>query len=146
MYNAEKRFITTSRLILREFTLSDAENVSQLCNNYNVSKGCLGLPFPYPLEKALNWIPTHKEKFDTDQAYEFAITDKDSGILYGAICLFNNQMHKNGEIGYWIGEDYWGQGYATEAVEGVTILLFPIKTYIKFVGDILNLIQLLVVY
>lgn len=50
MYNPEKRTITTERLILRPFALSDAQRVSELCNNYNVYKSTLTLPYPYPIE------------------------------------------------------------------------------------------------
>jgi len=61
MYNVETRTITTDRLYLRPFGLSDAERVSTLCNNVNIHKSTLFLPYPYPIESALNWIPLHKE-------------------------------------------------------------------------------------
>jgi len=109
MYDNKARTITTERLRLRPFELSDAERVSELCNNYNIYKSTLTLPYPYPIESALNWIPTHKENFDNDKSYEFAITDKNTGVLYGAIGLSNIKSHKNGEVGYWIGEQFWGQ-------------------------------------
>ncbi|WP_431305978.1 GNAT family N-acetyltransferase [Mesobacillus subterraneus] len=28
---------------------------------------------------------------------------------------FSMQLISNGEIAYWIGEEYWGKGYPTEA-------------------------------
>ena len=134
MYNEEKRTITTKRLQLRQFKLSDAECVCRLCNNFNVYRSTLSLPFPYPIESALNWIPTHIEKFDNDETYEFAITDKDTGVLYGAIALFNNKMHRNGEVGYWIGEEYWGNGYAPEALGALIDFAFSHKNFHKVCG------------
>lgn len=111
--------IETHRLILRPFQLSDAEKVSFYCNNVNLAKSTLALPFPYPIEAAINWINLHKGWFDEDMRYEFAITLKETGELVGAVGLGNHKIWKNGEIGYWIGEEHWGFGYATEAVSHV---------------------------
>jgi len=131
LYNPEKRTITTERLILRPFALSDAQRVSELCNNYNVYKSTLTLPYPYPIECALSWIETHEDEFNNDNSYEFAITDKNTNELYGAIGLRNNRTHRNGELGYWIGEDHWGNGYATEATKAVINFAFTEKHYHK---------------
>ena len=127
MYNPDTRTIITERLILRPFELSDAENVSKLCNNYNVHKGTLALPYPYPVESALGWIPTHKGNFDNDIAYEFAVTDKETGEFYGCMGLMNNKGHNNGEAGYWFGEEFWGRGYATEGLKAVIDFAFNYK-------------------
>ena len=133
-FNKENRTLSAERLILRPFALSDAQRISELCNNYNIYKNTLTLPFPYPIESALSWIPTHDENFANDKLYDFAITDIATGELYGAIGLSNNQRHKNGEIAYWIGEDYWGNGYATEAVKAVIGFAFTEKGYHKVWG------------
>lgn len=130
-YIQEKRTIITERLILRPFELSDAERVYELCNNYNVYKSTLTLPYPYPLDCALSWIPTHEENFNNNKHYEFAITDKLTSKLYGAIGLTNNQTHRNGELGYWIDEENWGKGYATEATNAVIAFAFSEKNYHK---------------
>ena len=134
MFDAQTKTITTERLILRLFQLSDAQRVSELCNNYNIYKSTLGLPYPYPVESALAWIPTHEENFDNDKHYEFAITDKNTGELYGAIALSNNKAYKNGEIAYWVGEEYWGKGYAPEALKGLIEFAFTERGYHKVWG------------
>lgn len=105
MFNQEKRRMTTERLILRPFELSDAKRVSDLCNNYNIYKSTLTLPYPYTIECAISWIEAHEENFINNMYYEFAITDKSTNELYGAIGLTNKQAHRNGEVGYWIGEE-----------------------------------------
>ncbi|OAB42163.1 GNAT family N-acetyltransferase [Paenibacillus glacialis] len=104
--------MTTERLILRSFELSDAHRVSELCNNYNIYKSTLTLPYPYPIDCAISWIQTHENNFNNNKSYEFSITDKSTNELYGALGLTNNQTHRNGELGYWIGEEHWGKGYA----------------------------------
>lgn len=101
--------------MLRLFKNEDAEEVSIMCNNYNIYKSTLSLPYPYTTECAAMWIEKHNENFDKEYSFTFAITDKQSGELYGSISLSNSKMHKNGEMGYWIGEEHWNKGYATEA-------------------------------
>jgi [ribosomal protein S5]-alanine N-acetyltransferase len=120
MNDDQKGYILeTNRLILRPFLLSDAEKVSVYCNNIRLAKSTLSLPYPYPIESAINWINMHQDWFFQDIRYEFAITLKETGELVGAVGLGNNKVWKNGEIGYWIGEEHWDCGYATEAVTKV---------------------------
>lgn len=122
-----KEIILTDRLHLRLFDKSDAETVQVLCNNYNIYKSTLYLPYPYALNDALVWIEAHKKNFEEDRSYEFAITDRKTGELYGAISLSNNQRFNNGEIAYWIGEKYWGQGFGTEAAQALVDFAFKEK-------------------
>ncbi|MCR8842437.1 GNAT family N-acetyltransferase [Paenibacillus sp. SC116] len=131
MYNQENRTIRTDRLLIRPFQLSDAQRVYEFCNNYNVYKSTLTLPYPYPIESAISWIQTHEDNFNNNRYYEFAITDKNTHELYGAIGLTNHKTHKNGELGYWIAEEYWGKGYATEATKAVIAFAFSEKQYHK---------------
>lgn len=123
--------MTTNRLLLRLFQKSDAGAVTKLCNNYNIYKNTLYLPYPYQLKDALSWIEQHHNNFDANKLYEFAVTDKESGELYGAIALSNNQKSNNGEMAYWIGEEYWGNGYATEAGLAIVQFAFEEKKYHK---------------
>ncbi|WP_310829565.1 GNAT family N-acetyltransferase [Paenibacillus pedocola] len=130
-YNNVNRTIHTERLLLRLFIPSDAAAVTALCNNYNIYKNTLYLPYPYALKDALSWIEHHSANFNAGTSYEFAITDKVSGELYGAIALSSNQNFHNGELAYWIGEKFWGNGYATEAARAVLQFAFDEKKYHK---------------
>ncbi len=137
-YDNKKKTITTRRLLLRIFQKSDAQAVTNLCNNYNIYKNTLYLPYPYSLDDALAWIKHHLDNFNTNKSYEFAITDKESGELYRAIALSNNQKHRNGEMAYWIGEEYWGNGYATEAAQALLQFAFDEKGYHKVYARYFN--------
>jgi ribosomal-protein-alanine N-acetyltransferase len=134
MYNQEENTITTDRLFLRRFELSDAQRVSELCNNYNLYKSTLNLPYPYSIECAVSWIQTHEDNLNNNRSFQFAITDKSTDELYGAIGISNNQTHKNGEFGYWIGEEYWNKGYATEATKAIIEFVFVEQHYHKVYG------------
>lgn len=126
-YVREKLMITTERLVLRLFQTSDAGTVAKHCNNYNIYKSTMYLPFPYSLDDALSWMEHHYDNFMEDLSYEFAVTDKETGELYGAIGLSNNKHFNQGEIAYWIGEKYWGKGYATEAAQSIVKFAFEEK-------------------
>ena len=131
IYNKTEKTIETNRLLLRLFKESDAPEVAKLCNNYNLYRNTLYLPYPYSIEDALSWIKNHLVNFNDNKSYEFAITDKITGKLYGAIALTNNQKFNNGEIGYWVGEEYWGNGYASEASKAILEYAFIEKRYHK---------------
>lgn len=127
LYDDNSKTITTKRLQLRLFTKADAPNVARLCNNYNIYKSTMYLPFPYNVEDALSWIDRHLDNFEEQRSYEFAITDKENGELYGAIALSHNHHYNNGEIAYWIGEEFWGNGFATEAAGALIYFAFEVK-------------------
>ncbi|MEB5452617.1 GNAT family N-acetyltransferase [Virgibacillus pantothenticus] len=86
-YNQQAKIMTTNRLTLRLFQKADAPEVTKLCNNYNIYKHTLNLPYPYSIEGAVTWIEHQYERFQNNKLYEFAITDKTTGRLYGSIAL-----------------------------------------------------------
>jgi RimJ/RimL family protein N-acetyltransferase len=48
------------------------------------------------------------------------VTLLNDGRLVGAMALIDlSERHARGELGYWIGVDYWNLGYCTEAAAAV---------------------------
>jgi RimJ/RimL family protein N-acetyltransferase len=107
--------LTTARLKLRPFQLTDAEQVVRLAGAREVADTTLHIPHPYREEDALDWITSQEIAFDRGDAVTFAIERKQDGQLLGAIGLHSNRDHRYAEMGYWIGGPYWNQGYCTEA-------------------------------
>jgi [ribosomal protein S5]-alanine N-acetyltransferase len=103
--------ITTERLILRPFDLSDAPAVQKLAGAREVAYNTLLIPHPYPDGAAEAWI----SKPRGDHELNFAIVVRETGELAGGMSLIINRDHDRGEIGYYIGVAYWNRGYATEA-------------------------------
>ncbi len=122
--------LKTPRLLLRPFRLADAPRVQQLAGDPAIAATTLNIPHPYEDGMAEAWIRSHPESFAKRDHLAFAITRQDKtedGALIGAIGLTLALPHARGELGYWIGKPYWGQGYCTEA--GHAILRYGFETF-----------------
>jgi len=111
--------LQTERLLLRPFAFSDAKRVQLLAGNEAIASTTLNIPHPYEDGMAEEWIGTHQNGFEKGELYNFAIEVRSSGNLTGAIGLVVNPRHVRAELGYWIGQPYWNQGYCTEAAREV---------------------------
>jgi RimJ/RimL family protein N-acetyltransferase len=109
------QILETNRLILRAFTAKDAADVQCLANDRQVSKYTSLLPYPYRLEDAHTWIGTHAATEAQGRGRPFAVIHRQDGMLMGAIGLVVEPADRVAMLGYWLGRQYWGQGYATEA-------------------------------
>lgn len=111
--------VTTGRLVLRPFRLSDAADVQRLAGDWAVADTTLNIPHPYPDGAAEQWISSHGERFQRREIMTLAITLRDSGELAGCISLRLNDDHGRAEMGYWMGVPYWNQGYCSEAARAL---------------------------
>jgi RimJ/RimL family protein N-acetyltransferase len=111
--------LKTKRLRLRPFRLDDAAAVEELAGAYSIAAHTVNIPHPYPEGAAEEWIAGHEEAFEKKGGIHFAIALKENDTLIGAIGLYIKKKHHFGEMGYWIGEPYWNQGYCTEAAREV---------------------------
>jgi [ribosomal protein S5]-alanine N-acetyltransferase len=107
---------------LRELSIDDAKDITCLMS-YNVSKYLYELPNPYKIEDAIIFIKSAHSDFNSLSALHFAVEYKvksepgNNLVLVGAISLKNiDLVNKKANLGYWIGEQYWGRGIATECV------------------------------
>lgn len=107
----------TERLTLRPLTLTDAATVQKLAGEKNVASTTLSIPHPYPYEAAESFIKATHEKYVKNFGASFALTLTETEELIGCMGLHIAQDHNKAELGYWIGQPYWQQGYATEAAE-----------------------------
>lgn len=116
----EKTFpvLSTERLILREFHISDSEEVKKLAGAKEVARGTY-LPHPYEDGMAEKWIKTLHEDFKRGDFVNFAIVDRARYCLIGSIGLSMEKDFNQAQLGYWIGVDFWGNGYCTEAAREV---------------------------
>lgn len=111
--------LTTQRLSLRPFTLTDAPTVQKLCGAYEVAAKTLSVPYPYPDGVAEAWIASHTPDWENRTWITLALTprkdDAQPPDVMGAISLMLHLAHQRAELAYWLGMPYWNQGYMTEA-------------------------------
>jgi RimJ/RimL family protein N-acetyltransferase len=112
----EHDVLQSDRLLLRPFSLDDASEVQRLAGNRAIADTTLNIPHPYEDGMAEEWISTLKAKMQSGEMATFAITRVEDGQLIGAIGLTIEAPSERAELGYWIGEPYWGRGYCSEAV------------------------------
>lgn len=114
----------TERLLLRILEMTDAPNMARLANDRRVAQGTLNLPHPYTEGDADDYIIQARRSMRREQSYNFAITLGSTNVLIGVVGLIPNYDHLSAEIGYWIGYEYWGKGYTTEAANAVLRFAF----------------------
>lgn len=108
--------LETSRLRLRQWTLSDVEDLYEYAKNPIVGPRA-GWPPHSSREVSKSIIETFIEEKDV-----YAIELKENGKVIGSIGVHNRcpdeslKHLKQREIGYVLNPDYWGQGYMPEAV------------------------------
>ncbi len=127
---AETLSLAGDKLTLRPFTLEDAPRVQELVSNWNVASMVARIPHPYPDGGAEEWISGHNERRASGDSWPFAIETKKAGLV-GTIGLSKTDGSSM-EIGYWIGEPYWGNGIASEAA----------RVLVEFAFDILDIEKL----
>jgi RimJ/RimL family protein N-acetyltransferase len=107
--------LETPRLVLRPFALSDAPEVERLAGERAIADTTINIPHPYPPGAAAEWIESHAPAYRAGTLHSFAVVERESGNLVGAVGLVVKAAHRRAELGYWIGVAWWNRGYATEA-------------------------------
>jgi RimJ/RimL family protein N-acetyltransferase len=112
--------LITDRLVLRPPHDDDVPELAVLANNWRLASMLARMPHPYGEQEARAFIGSTRDHRRSGAHY--AITLADSGAFIGGAGL---DFRSEGlELGYWIGEPYWGHGYATEAAHALVDLAF----------------------
>ena len=111
--------LITSRLLLRKLEVTDLPFLVKYANNKAVSNNVLNIPHPYTEEDAVFWLNFVWQGLKSGERFVFAVVLKESNEFIGAIGLHPNGKHNGAEMGYWLGEAFWGNGLMTEAASAV---------------------------
>ena len=111
--------IRTARLQLRPPRDGDAERLHALLANWSVIRWLSAPPWPYTIVHACEWIAASKAT-SADFIPTVILLD---GELIGVITAIRKpqsaiQREAGYNLGYWIGEPFWGRGYMSEAARG----------------------------
>ncbi len=121
---------------LRDYKESDAAQLVELANNVNVSQYLVyTFPHPYTLDDAVWWITAgSRENGAITKAVEY------HGELIGSVGITPQAGWKShtAEIGYWLGEEFWGRGIATQVLERMTNEVFAGERWNKLFAPVLS--------
>lgn len=109
----------TKRLRLGKIRTKYIPEIVKYANNKNISDNTLNLPNPYREEDAIFWINMEIQGFKSGEKYIFAIYKKESEDFIGGIGLHIDKINNKAELGYWIAEPFWNNGFASEAGEEI---------------------------
>jgi [ribosomal protein S5]-alanine N-acetyltransferase len=121
---------------LRTFREEDAESIAKNGNNIAIFNNMRDVfPNPYTIEHGKSWItmnlqpsPNIVRAIDVD------------GKAVGCISLLpkDDISRLTAEIGYWLGEAYWGKGIMTEAVKRVVDYAFENTEFVRIYGIVFS--------
>lgn len=111
--------LETERLILRPPVPTDADDIAAGANDYEVAKGTLTMPFPYERQHAEQFIAHVEEIWASGGESVFAIVLRAEQKVIGMCGIHPEPTHQHAEMGYWIAQPYWNQGYTTEAARAL---------------------------
>lgn len=120
---------------IRKWQIDDQYDLAKILNNQKIMNHLRdGLPYPYTVEDAKEYISSmlqaHQEKM-----FAFAISVDEHVIGSISVTRLDNIHYCTGELGYYIGEDYWGKGYATSAVKQVCQYVFEHSDIIRIFAE-----------
>ena len=126
--------LVTQRLLLRPFARTDAAEFSRLAGDWAVASMTSDIPHPLSEAQARAWLRPGRGEV------RFAIDLR--GQLIGGTGFYRRHSGA-AEVGFWLGRDWWGRGYATEATSaamsyGVRVLRVPGFTSSHFVDNLVS--------
>lgn len=110
--------LETSTCVVRQWRESDVASLVENANNKEVWRNLRDIfPHPYTVGDAEDWIAMSNAVWPPNN---FAIDVGGSAVGGIGLMLQVDVARKSAEIGYWLGESYWGRGIVTEALKAVT--------------------------
>ena len=110
-----KTIAETPRLLLREWTYDDFEVLYRLCSDPLVNR----FTQPPPLSRA-QFMADMEARLEPPSVWgerlgRWAVIRKEDGVFLGWSGIIWEEEFPGHDLGYRYFQDYWGQGYATEA-------------------------------
>ena len=110
---AKRCVLETERLVLRRPTLADVKAISRLADDRRIAENTRRLPYPYSQDHAVEFV---RGIADGNRETVFLIENNHTPI--GMVGV-DWRAPETPELGYWLGVEHWGQGFATEAARAV---------------------------
>ena len=111
-----------AKCVIRSWEWTDAEALQHHANNRKVWKNLHDFfPSPYTMHDARRWLARCSS---SSNETAFAI-DVDGECVGGiGFVLKEGPSARSAEVGYWLGEEYWGRGLATDCARELSNYVF----------------------
>ncbi|HRC85367.1 MAG TPA: GNAT family N-acetyltransferase [Thermoanaerobaculia bacterium] len=107
---------------IRPWRRGDEPSLVRYANNARVSAFLRdAFPHPYTPADARFWIDSCLEQ---ERPTHFAIASATEVIGSVGLTVLPDIFHRSAEIGYWLGEPFWGRGIATRALSALSAWAF----------------------
>jgi RimJ/RimL family protein N-acetyltransferase len=110
--------LETERLALRKPTLADVKAIAYLANDRRIAENTRRLPHPYSSDHAVEFVRALAER-----GGETVFLIEHSFTPIGLVGI-DWRDEDAPELGYWLGVEYWGQGFGTEAARAAIDYFF----------------------
>lgn len=110
---AETLVVHTPRLLLRPVVEEDAQATAEIVTR-DVSDNLLTWPYPCSAEQVAGRVHEAQSRLNAGKAVTWAILRREDERLMGWLVVATSRGAA-GKIGYWLGSQFRGQGYAREA-------------------------------
>ena len=111
--------------ILRPWKASDINSLIKYANNWNIAKNLTNqFPHPYTIQDGKAFIEYATKD---DPIHIFAIEVNQEAVGGIGIHPQSDIFIKNAELGYWLGEPFWGYGIVSKAIK--QIIQFGFSTF-----------------
>jgi [ribosomal protein S5]-alanine N-acetyltransferase len=114
--------LTSNRVTLRAWREDDLASLVRHANNFNIWINLRdGFPYPYTESAGKGWLT-----IAANETYHLFLAIEVDGEAVGGIgANFKDDVYRiNAEIGYWLSEQYWGQGLVSAAVSLLVDYIF----------------------
>jgi RimJ/RimL family protein N-acetyltransferase len=115
--------ITTERLVLRRYTHDDVQDVLEFASQPSVAGATPEIEGTEEGIRRYIDLQNSYQPFEKGKVFDLAIERKRDGKVMGLSTLICRE-HRQGLIGWALGIEYRGQGYATEAAKALMSYAF----------------------
>lgn len=107
---------------VRSWERRDRDAIVRHANNRNVSINLRDrFPYPYTVNDARTWLDM-VVGIKPETSFAIAVAGEAIGGI--GFTLQSDVGRRSAEIGYWLGEEFWGRGITTDALKAVTNYAF----------------------
>src|SRR5258705_13446963 len=108
----------TDRLPLRRPTPADVKAIARLANDRPIAENTRRLPHPYSPDHAIEFV-----RATANERPETVFLIENNFVPIGMVGIDWREPDAP-ELGYWLGVEYWGHGFGTEAARAAIDFTF----------------------